>query len=137
MQRIVIVGPSGSGKSTLGKTLSNKLGIPVIHLDSLFFKAGWVEIEKEELVEKVTQFIAVNEKWIIEGNYSSTLPIRLEHCDQAIFLDYPRFLYFLELLNVLLSIMVIPVPIWLKDVLNVSIFLSLNMSGIFLKGVKS
>ena len=94
MERIVIVGPSGSGKSTLGRTLSDKLDIPVIHLDSLFFKAGWIEIEKEELVEKVTQFIAANEKWIIEGNYSTTLPIRLEHCDHAIFLDYSRFLYF-------------------------------------------
>ncbi|WP_313467812.1 AAA family ATPase [Carnobacterium sp.] len=94
MERIVIVGPSGSGKSTLCRTLSDKLDIPVIHLDSLFFKSGWIEIEKEELIEKVTQIIAVNEKWIIEGNYSPTLPIRLEHCDQAIFLDYPRFLYF-------------------------------------------
>lgn len=93
MQRIVIVGPPGSGKSTLGKTLSDKLDIPVTHLDSLFFKAGWVEIEKKELVEKVTHLISTNEKWIIEGNYSSTFPIRLQHCDQVIFLDYPRSLY--------------------------------------------
>jgi adenylate kinase family enzyme len=35
-QRILIIGPSGAGKSTLARLMSELLGLPVVHLDSLF-----------------------------------------------------------------------------------------------------
>ena len=41
MKKIVLIGSGGSGKSTLAKQLSHALGIPVYHLDTLFWKPNW------------------------------------------------------------------------------------------------
>jgi adenylate kinase family enzyme len=91
MQRILIIGCSGAGKSTLARKLGEKTGLPVVHLDALFWKPGWVESEREVFDARV---LAELEKpaWIIDGNYARTLPVRLEKCDGVIYLDFPRWL---------------------------------------------
>lgn len=90
MQKILIIGSPGSGKSTFSFRLSEKLNIPIIHLDKLFWKSGWVSRSKEAfdklLIEEMEK-----ESWIIDGNYSRTLPMRLEKADTVIFFDYSRF----------------------------------------------
>jgi adenylate kinase family enzyme len=48
MKKIVLIGSGGSGKSTLARQLGEKLEINVLHLDSLFWKPGWVETPREE-----------------------------------------------------------------------------------------
>ena len=48
MERIVIIGCGGAGKSTLARQLGEKLDIPVVHLDKLFWRPGWVQVSKEE-----------------------------------------------------------------------------------------
>ena len=91
MERILIIGCSGAGKSTLARKLGVLTGLPVIHLDSLFWKPGWVESTKAEIDEKILTAMAQTQ-WILDGNYSRTLPLRLEKCDHVIFLDFPRWL---------------------------------------------
>ena len=51
MERIVIIGCGGSGKSTLARQLGEMTGLPVIHLDKLFWRPGWVHISPEEFAE--------------------------------------------------------------------------------------
>lgn len=29
-------------------------------------------------------------KWVIDGNYNRTIPMRLKYCDTIIYMDYPR-----------------------------------------------
>ncbi len=91
MNRIVIIGSSGSGKSTLARQLGKTLDLPVIHLDKYFWHPGWVGTPPQDWTEKVQQF-AAKESWIIDGNYRSTLDIRLQMADTVIFLDLPRWL---------------------------------------------
>jgi adenylate kinase family enzyme len=91
MKRIIIIGSSGSGKSTLANQLGATLDLPVIHLDKHFWHPGWVGTEPHVWQEKVRQF-AAKESWIIDGNYRSTLHIRLETADTVVFLDLPRWL---------------------------------------------
>lgn len=91
MQRILVIGSGGSGKSTLSKRLGEILALPVIHLDSLYWKPGWVEPDKSEWADEVRRIIA-RETWILDGNYSGTLPERLEACDTVVFLDLPRLI---------------------------------------------
>ena len=89
MQRIIILGCSGSGKSTFARALGAALNRPVIHLDNLYWKPGWVETPRPEfaaLQEKLVQA----ETWIIDGNYSATLAIRLERADTLLYFDLPR-----------------------------------------------
>lgn len=88
MKRIMIIGCSGSGKSTLARALGEKTGIPVTHLDQLWWKPGWVESSKEEFDEKLSAVLS-HDEWIIDGNYSRTLSHRLQRCDTVIYLDFP------------------------------------------------
>lgn len=91
MNCILIIGCSGAGKSTLARKLGDITGLPVVHLDRLFWKPGWVESTREELDEKILAAMEEN-RWIIDGNYCRTLPMRLERCDRVIFFDFPRWL---------------------------------------------
>lgn len=89
MERVIIIGCGGSGKSTLSRILSEKTDLPIVHLDKLFWKEGWINIPREEfniLLMKELQ----KDKWIIDGNYDRTLEARIKRCDTIIYLDYPR-----------------------------------------------
>ncbi len=90
MKRILILGSSGAGKSTLTWELQKKLQMPVIHLDAHFFSPNWVEPDRKDWAETVKK-LSAGEEWIMDGNYSSTLAIRLERADTVIFLDFPNW----------------------------------------------
>lgn len=89
MERIMIIGCGGAGKSTLARQLGEKLNIPVVHLDKLFWKPGWVESTKEEIDGKIFRELE-KDCWIIDGNYTRTMSRRLERCDTVIYLDFSR-----------------------------------------------
>lgn len=89
MKRIVIIGCGGAGKSTLARQLGAKLNIPVVHLDKLFWKPGWVEMPKDEFDGLLRQEIA-KDAWIMDGNFDRTMPQRIARCDTVIYLDFSR-----------------------------------------------
>jgi adenylate kinase family enzyme len=89
MKKILVIGSGGSGKSTFSKRLGEALGVEVIHLDRLYWKSGWVEPPKAEWRERVEELTGRG-AWVMDGNYSGTLDIRLEACDTVVFLDVPR-----------------------------------------------
>ncbi len=90
MERIIIIGCGGAGKSTMARQLGDKLQIPVVHLDKLFWKPGWVESSREEIDAKIMAEMA-KPQWIMDGNYNRTLAERMRHCDTIIYLDFSRF----------------------------------------------
>lgn len=102
MQRILIIGCGGSGKSTLARQLGEKTGIPVVHLDKLFWHPGWVESTKEEIDRKIMEAMAAP-RWIMDGNFNRTLPKRLEYCDTVIYLDFNRFICLLGVVKRVLT----------------------------------
>ena len=89
MKRVLVIGSGGAGKSTFARRLGERLGLPVIHLDRVYWRAGWVETPKEEWKKKVEELCA-GDSWVMDGNYSGTLDVRLEACDTVVFLDLPR-----------------------------------------------
>jgi adenylate kinase family enzyme len=91
MKKIMLIGPGGSGKSTLAQELGKVLEIPVYHLDALHWKPGWIPTPDAEWGDLQKELIK-KENWIIDGNYSRTIDIRLSEADTVIFFDYPRWI---------------------------------------------
>ncbi|MEP2829982.1 AAA family ATPase [Parvibaculum sp.] len=76
MQRILLIGSPGSGKSTLARALGRRFGLPVTHLDRLWWQPGWVELGAGKFRPLVEEAVA-KDKWVIDGNYSATWDIRM------------------------------------------------------------
>ncbi len=83
-----MIGCPGSGKSTFSRALHNRTGIPLFHLDMMYWKSDRTTVEKAVFRERLLSVIQNNE-WIIDGNYGSTIELRLQACDTVVFLDYP------------------------------------------------
>jgi adenylate kinase family enzyme len=88
MKRVLILGCGGSGKTTLARTLGERLGLPVVHLDRHYWRPGWTEPSKEAWRAQVDALTAQPE-WIMDGNYGGTVSARLAAADTAIVLDFP------------------------------------------------
>jgi len=91
MERVMIIGCGGSGKSTLSRILAEKTGLPLVHLDQIFWRPGnWQHLEKEEFDKQLLQEME-KQQWILDGNYNRTMKLRLERADTVIYLDYNRW----------------------------------------------
>lgn len=88
MDKIVVVGCGGSGKSVVARQLAELLEMPVTHLDGLYYDADWNPLTNDQFANLQHELVA-QPRWIIDGNYASTLPIRLAAADTVIFLDLP------------------------------------------------
>ena len=88
MKKIIIIGCPGSGKSTVSRALHNKTGIPLYHLDMMYWNADKTTAEKSVFLERLSTVLEKDE-WIIDGNYGATMELRMASCDTVIFLDYP------------------------------------------------
>lgn len=88
MRKIIVIGCPGSGKSVFSRRLHNKIGIPLYHLDMMYWNADKTTVEKRIFLDRLSAVIG-QEEWIIDGNYGSTMELRLAACDTVIFLDYP------------------------------------------------
>lgn len=85
-KRILVLGCSGAGKSTLARHLGKRLDIPVHHLDALFWQPGWVLLSRPERFALLEPLIATD-RWIIDGNFPSTVAMLVEAADAIVLLD--------------------------------------------------
>ena len=99
MKRVMVIGVSaGVGKSTFARRLGEKLGIEVTHLDRLYWQPGWKETQAAEFSQAQEQVVQ-RERWIIEGNYTSTFSIREPHADTVIYLELPLYVCLFRVLK--------------------------------------
>ncbi len=85
--RIAIIGISASGKSVLAREIASKTGLPLVHMDQLFWKGNWEAVPEAEYLKKHQEIIQ-QDKWIIEGYVEENMADRLKRADQIIYLDY-------------------------------------------------
>ena len=88
MKKILVIGCPGAGKSVFSRILSQKTGIPVYHLDVLFWNEDATEVDREVFEDRIREVFRKDE-WILDGNYGRTLKYRLEHADTVFYLDLP------------------------------------------------
>ena len=88
MKKIIVIGCPGAGKSTFARALQQKTNIPLHHLDMMFWNKDKTTVPKSVFLDRLSAVLKTDE-WIIDGNYGSTLELRLAACDTAVFLDYP------------------------------------------------
>ena len=88
MKKVIVIGCPGSGKSTVSRALHDKTGIPLYHLDMMYWNADKSTVEKSVFLELLSAVLEKDE-WIIDGNYGATMELRMAASDTVIFLDYP------------------------------------------------
>lgn len=94
-ERIAVLGPSNAGKSTLAVALSEKLGIPAVHLDQLRHLPNTDWQQRPEAEFAALHDAAIFEKsWVMEGNYSRLMPQRFARATGAILITSNRWLRF-------------------------------------------
>jgi len=91
VQRVLVIGSPGAGKSTLAHELACRTGLPLHHLDRMHWLPGWIERDRADGLNAIKQVLA-DDRWIIDGNYGSSLPLRLTRADTVVWLDYPTTL---------------------------------------------
>ena len=89
MKKVIIIGCPGSGKSTLARDLHQKTKIALYHLDMMYWNADKTFVDKSVFLERLSAAME-NGEWIIDGNFASTMEMRMSACDTVIFLDYPK-----------------------------------------------
>lgn len=89
MDRIVIIGCAAGGKSTIARELSEILGIDVVHLDSVLWKPGCRLSDPQEERAIVADLLE-KPRWIMDGNYTESLPMRLARADTVVWIDFSR-----------------------------------------------
>ncbi|MDE1488976.1 hypothetical protein KKI90_22395 [Xenorhabdus bovienii] len=90
MHRILIIGSPGAGKSSFAKRLNDICSIPLFHLDKEYWCEGWVAPSVEEWQQKLL-LLTNKPRWIIDGNYGSSLSQRLKKADTVIHLYMPTY----------------------------------------------
>ncbi len=88
MQKVIVIGCSGSGKSTFSKKLRDRSGLPLYHLDLIYWREDGTVLDKDELDIRLDGIIS-EDSWIIDGNYSRTMEKRMAACDTVFFFDIP------------------------------------------------
>ena len=90
MERVLVIGSPGAGKSTLAAEIARRTGLPLIHLDQHYWRAGWIEPAEAEWQAQV-EALAAGPRWVMDGNYGGTLSSRLPRADTVIDLEFPAW----------------------------------------------
>ncbi len=88
MNKAIVIGCPGSGKTTFAEKLNKVTGLPLYYLDAIWHKPDKTHISRDEFDEKISEVFRTT-NWIIDGNYSRTIEMRLKECDTVFLFDLP------------------------------------------------
>jgi adenylate kinase family enzyme len=91
VRRVLVIGCSGAGKSVLARRLAKATALPLIELDCLYWRPGWVETPMSEFRDAIARVTQAPD-WIIDGNYSTTFDLRMPFADTIVWFDFARWI---------------------------------------------
>ncbi len=98
--RIVVYGPTGSGKSTIARLIAERIDIPVVELDALFWLPNWIEKSLDRFrADVVATLEGLRQGWVCDGNYSQVRDVILPMADTVVWLRPPFRVVFWWLLK--------------------------------------
>lgn len=86
MKKVIVIGCAGSGKSVFSRSFAQKMGLPLYHLDNIWWREDGTNVERDEF-DRVLGEILQRDEWIIDGNYQRTMEWRIQAADTVIFFD--------------------------------------------------
>jgi len=98
VRRILVIGCSGNGKSTFARRLAEKTGLPIVHLDQLYWRPNWVPAPKQEYLDAVAAATA-DESWVMDGNSPSTFHLRLPRAEHIVWFRFSRIRSLLRIVH--------------------------------------
>lgn len=88
MKKVIVIGCPGSGKTTFAEKLHKSTGLPLFYLDAIWHKPDRTHISREAYDKRLAEILEL-EEWIIDGNYSRTLEVRMQASDTIFLFDLP------------------------------------------------
>ena len=88
MKKAIVIGCPGAGKTTFAEKLQKRTALPLYYLDAIWHKPDRTHISRADFDDRLGKLLAEN-AWIIDGNYSRTLEVRISACDTVFFFDLP------------------------------------------------
>lgn len=86
MKKVMIIGCPSAGKSYFAKKLHKLTGLPLYHLDLLWHRPDHTHISRTEFDEKLDRILQ-EDAWILDGDFSRTMEVRMQACDTIILFD--------------------------------------------------
>ena len=88
MERIIVIGGSGSGKSTFARKLRDVTGLPLYHLDNVFWNEDRTHVSRE-VFDRRLDVILSYKRYIIDGEYGRTIERRIAAAETIFYFDIP------------------------------------------------
>lgn len=117
VQRVLVIGVSGSGKSTLAHALSQKLGLPFVPTDDLYWKPNWQRVSTKALrasLDAITQA----PRWVLDGNFDDLRELVWARADTILWLDYPRHIVLPRLVRRNIGWYISQEPVWSENTMT-------------------
>ena len=85
-----MIGRAGAGKTTVAVRLGEALGLPVIHLDKMYWDPGWQPADPDLFDARHAAAIA-EPAWVVDGGYlsSRSWQERLRRSDLVVVVEAP------------------------------------------------
>ena len=100
-RRIAVYGPTGSGKSTVAAVIGERLGLPLVELDAIFWKPEWQPAPRDEFRAAALEQLDANlAGWVCASNYFGAIGEDvLSRADTVVWLRLPFRVCFWRLLR--------------------------------------
>lgn len=96
---MMVIGSPGAGKTTLIQKIVVQTGWPLLSLDHEWHQSDYSDAAKIKFRQTQQRFMAEHDDWVIDGNYTGSMDLRLAQADTILWLQVPRLVAIYRILK--------------------------------------